>query len=137
MHKKFLVAGIAATVFIFVFEFLVHGVALMGMYDATASLWRPLEEMEAMWWFSLLIQAAIGFAMACYMSKRGIAGRKAGFEFGSMIGVLFAIMALSQYGYLPLAMTLPIIWAVASWVKMAAVGAIIGHFYREDSGATA
>ena len=61
--KRFLSATLGAFVFVFLYELLVHGQLMMGLYNQTASLWRPQEEcnMAIMLLSQLLFAAALAF----------------------------------------------------------------------------
>ena len=131
--KNVIIGGVAGFVFIFLYEWVVHGMLLMPTYDATASVWRPMAEMEAMMPYAIFIKLALAFATAYYVGKMHKHGYEAGACFGFMIGVFLAIMSLAQYTYLPIELNLPIMWAIAIIVQMTAVGAIAGHFNQQES----
>lgn len=44
--KKFLLATLAVFVLWQVLDFVMHGILMQKMYEETASLWRPMEEMK-------------------------------------------------------------------------------------------
>ena len=132
--KNFVIGGVVGTIFIFLYEWVVHGMLLMGTYEATADVWRPMSEMEEMMVFSILIKALLAFATAWYVCRKHIHGYEAGACFGMMIGVFLAIMSLAQYTYLPIELSLPVMWAVAVIVQMTAVGAIAGYFNPKEAG---
>lgn len=125
--KNFICGGIAGTIFIFIFDAVVHGMLLAGHYEATASIWRSQAEMESMMWFMVLNQALLAFVMAYFVNKLGKRGFEAGANFGCMIGVFLAVMAVGNYMFLPFAtITLPVLWAVAIFVTCVGAGAIAG-----------
>ena len=128
--KNVVLGGVVGTIFIFLFDWVVHGMLLMGMYEATSDIWRPMSEMESMFIFMIFTQALLAFAIAYFVGKKHIHGAKGGAHFGMMIGVFLGIMALTQYNYLPLDLTLPIVWAVAIFASATCVGAIAGHFNK-------
>ena len=128
--KNVLLGGIVGTIFVFFYDWVVHGILLMSMYEANADVWRPMAEMQSMMAFSIFIKLALAFAAAYYIGQKNIHGWKAGARFGTTIGVFLAIMSLAQYAYLPLDITLPIVWAVAIFVSITGVGAIAGHFNK-------
>ena len=39
--KCFALAATGAFIFVFLYEFFVHGFLMMGLYEQTASVWRP------------------------------------------------------------------------------------------------
>jgi len=128
--KNLLCGGVAGTIFIFFYDWVVHGMLLMDKYEATAAVWRPQSEMEALFPFMVAMQAALAFAIAYYVHKKGLHGFEAGACFGAMIGVFLGIMSLSQYVHLPLALSLPVIWAVSILVTTTVTGGIAGYFNK-------
>jgi len=126
--KNVLCGGVAGTIFVFLFDWVVHGMMLAGMYEATASLWRSQVEMESMMWFMILTQALLAFAMAYFVVRKGRRGCQSGARFGAMIGVFLAIGAITNYMFLPFtSFALPAIWAVAIFVTSVCVGAVAGQ----------
>lgn len=124
--KNVICGGVAGTIFIFLFDWVVHGMLLVGQYEMYESLWRSASEMESMMGFMVFSQALLAFAMAYFVDRKGIRGWKRGAKFGAMIGTFFAAMAVGNYLFLPLALTLPVLWAVSIFVSMTCVGAIAG-----------
>jgi hypothetical protein len=59
--KRWGIASLAAFVVIFVIDFIAHGRLLMGLYNQTASVWRPQVNAHKMMWLMTLGQ--ICFAM--------------------------------------------------------------------------
>lgn len=56
--RRYLLSALALFVFIFMYEMLVHGFILMGVYEATADVWRDFTKMEAN------MPLAMGFQLA-------------------------------------------------------------------------
>lgn len=129
--KNVVLGGVVGTVFIFLYDWVVHGMMLMSKYEATADLWRSASEMESLFVYMVASQAALAFAMAYFVNKKNIRGFEKGACFGAMIGVFLGIMAASQYVHLPLdSMMLPVVWAVSILVSMTVVGGIVGYFNK-------
>jgi len=97
------------------------------MYE---SLWRPEAEMQAMFGFLVLFQALLAFTITYYVHKLGKKGWEAGAEFGCMIGVFLAVMAVTQYVHMPVSFFLPAMWAISIFVTSTCVGAIAGWCNR-------
>jgi hypothetical protein len=124
--KNVLVGGVLGTIFVFIFDMVVHGMLLVGQYEMYESLWRPESAMQSMMWFMVLSQAMLAFAMAYFVNRNHRHGWESGARFGAMVGVFLAIMAVTQYMYMPVDFTLPLLWAVAIFVTATSVGAIAG-----------
>ena len=52
----FLLSALLGFIFIFVFDFVVHGKILMAIYQTTPQLWRTPEDMQAHGYWMLLVQ---------------------------------------------------------------------------------
>lgn len=128
--KKFVLAVIAAFVFVFIFEFLWHGFLMRGMYEATIEVWRPEDPAYMKYIFAsqllfvavlTYIYTLIGKHLAC---KRGIA-------FGFFAGLLLAMPALGTYCYLPIPLTISLMWMLAALLKGLGSGVVIALIYKE------
>lgn len=121
MMKKMLMGGIAAFVFVFLFEFLVHGFLMKGMYDATMNVWRPPAEsnMVIMFLGQFLFALAVAFFYPIVGPDKEC---KKAVPFGFGLGLVMAVPQIATYSYLPIPMTISLAWAAASFVK--AFGAV-------------
>lgn len=124
--KNVICGGIAGTIFIFIFDMVVHGMLLVGQYEMYESLWRPAAQMESMMWFMVLTQAMLAFAMSYFVVRKNRRGLESGARFGAMIGTFLAIMAVGNYMFMPMAFMLPALWAVAIFATAVGAGAIAG-----------
>ena len=129
--KRFALATIGAFLFVFVFEFLWHGILMKGMYDATSSVWRPEEESNMLFIFAAqflfalvlaFIYTKIGKHISC---KRGIA-------FGFFAGLLMAMPELGTYCYLPIPLTITLMWMLSTLIKGLGAGMTIAAIYRDN-----
>jgi hypothetical protein len=127
--KRYAIATIAAFAFVFVFEMLWHGFLMKGMYDATASVWRPESEHHMTFIFVsqflfaavlTFIYTAVGHHLSC---KRGIA-------FGFFAGLLLAAVDLGAYCYLPIPLSIVLMWMAASLLKGLGSGIVIALIYK-------
>lgn len=128
--QRYALAALGAFIFVFVFEFLWHGLLMRGMYDATITVWRPQEESNMAYIFAAQILFAtiltfiytrIGKLLEC---KRGIA-------FGFFAGLLLAAPQLGTYCYLPIPITITLMWMLAEFLKCLGAGVTIAAIYRE------
>lgn len=60
MMKGMFLSGVAAFIFVFLFEFVVHGFLMKGQYEATMSVWRPQAESN----MAIMLLSQFLFAMA-------------------------------------------------------------------------
>ena len=122
--KRLLLAIVAAFVTVFATDFLIHGVWMMPVYRATASLWRPEAEMGAhMGWLSAgQLLAAVTFVMIYAKGFAPIGCMKCAIIYGIMMGLFGQVSTLISYAVQPF--TLEIVW---KWfVSGVAQGAILG-----------
>ena len=128
--KKYAIAAIGAFVFVFVFDMLWHEFLMKGMYQATASVWRPEEEYNmgimtlSQFFFAgilTLIYTQVGKHLPC----------KHGVQFGVFAGLLLATFDLAAYGYLPISFKICSLWMLASVLRCVGSGAVIAFLYKE------
>lgn len=129
--KRLLLAAIAVFVFIFLYEFLIHGMLLMPIYQSTPQVWRDFAVMEANMPLSMGVQLASVFWLAFAFSQLyPEGGIKKGLLFGLFFGVFAGILNASWYLVLPVSETLGWSWFVFSFLEVLAAGAILGAIYR-------
>ncbi len=91
--KRFIVAFIAAYVFMFAWGWLLNGVLLKDVYAETPNLWRSQSEMMSLFHWIIIGQALLIFAfVAIYAS--GFAG--GGVMAGIRLGILLEIAAIGM-----------------------------------------
>jgi hypothetical protein len=133
--KRWLYASAAAFVVLAVLEFVVNGVLLAGIYQQTASVWRPEAEMVSLswlFWLAYLVFAPVFtliYSQGFESNKEGIGQ---GLRFGIYVGLLTAIpMNLIWYVVLPIPASLAVYWAIAGMVEMTAMGLTVGLIYKK------
>ena len=134
--KKFLLVAIATFALTMLFDWLVHGILLMDTYNATASLWRPQAEMEAMMPYCLLMHGTQALVFSALflgwkkyqtfgpIGKCGCPGRK-GFRFGALVGLLIGLHAAGAYIWQPIPENLALAWLAAETLKWALTAGIL------------
>lgn len=130
MMKSMILSGIAAFVFVFLFEFLVHGILLTGQYDATMSVWRPQDEsnMAVMLLSQFLYALAVAFFYPIVGSDKEC---KKAAPFGFGLGLVMAMPQIATYCYLPIPLSLSLMWAGASFAKAFGSGFIVGKVFSK------
>src|SRR5437667_5509560 len=91
--KRFIVAFIAAYVFMFFWGWLLNGVLLKDIYAQTPNLWRPQSEMMSLFHWIIIGQALVIFAFVMIYAS-GFAG--GGVIAGIRLGILLEIAAIGM-----------------------------------------
>ena len=130
--KKFFFAFIAAFAFVFLYEWLFHGILMKGSYSEIPTLWRPEAEFQR--YFPLLVFGQIIFVFFFILifvrgfgSGGGVGG---GFRYGALIGLLGVGANLIQYAVQPLTTHILLCWAISGIIEFAIAGAIVGAIYK-------
>jgi hypothetical protein len=132
-HKRGFPAFLAAFVFIFLFEFLWHGMLMKSAYMETATLWRT----EPMFPLLILGQAVIAFAFTgLYVSKVGVNSVATDMGYGIVIGILCTGGDLIRFSVQPLTVKILWMWIVGGLVEFAIAGAIVGAIYKPRATAS-
>lgn len=112
-------------------DFVVHGQLLASAYEATASLWRPVEEMKAglMSLVTLLIAIVFVFGYAKLVAAKSLVS---GVHYGLAIGLVVALgFGFGTYGYMPIPMSMALTWFCYAVVSYLIGGAIVGKLVKE------
>ena len=119
-------------VFIFGYEYAVHGILLADIYSATSDLWRSADEMKDFYMYSTVLQimsaSALAYIFALNYEDKGLGE---GWRFGVIFGVIFAILGAAPYAWMPIPEVLALFWAVAAFVKLIVLGLIFSLLYDE------
>src|SRR5207237_10120542 len=100
--KRFILAFIAAYIFIFFWGWLLNGVVLKDVYAQTPNLWRPQSEMLRVLHWILIGQALIVFAfVTIYASGFAGGGVLAGIQLGLLLEIAPIGMRLRYYAVQP------------------------------------
>ena len=130
MIKGMILGGVAAFIFVFMFEFMVHGFLMKGMYDATISVWRPQEEssMPFMFLSQFLFAMAVSFFYPIVGPDKNC---KKTIPFGIGLGLVMAMPQIATYSYLPIPLSISLMWAAASFVKAFGTAIIAGKVFNK------
>jgi hypothetical protein len=122
---------------IFVFEWLFHGVYMKPAYEATASMWRSPEAMQALWPICLitkLVTAAIIVCLYKWVAKGCASGGKCykkGIKFGVKIGLLLGIQQFTNYLWLPIEMDMAVKWLIGNVIMGVLIGLVLATICRK------
>jgi len=129
--KRFILAFVAAYIFLFVWGWLLNGVFLKDVYAQTPNLWRSQSEMMSLFHWIIIGQALVVFAFVMIYAA-GFAG--GGVVAGIRLGVLLEIAAIGMrmgfYAVQPIPGKLILYGSVGGLIEMIIVGAIVGAIYK-------
>ena len=111
-------------------DFLIHGLLLDPIYQATAELWRPIDEIKMAPMYATTLAAATCFVMvyAHFVARKSlIAGIKLGALFGLATGIS---MGFGSYSYMPIPLTLAWSWFFEALVSCVIAGALVGAIVK-------
>lgn len=127
----FLLTVVAGFVFIFGYQYVVHGILLMPTYELTPQLWRTEPEMQAMFpWcigFKLLLVAITAMLYTRNHEGKGV---MEGVRFGVLLGLLMGVMMMSSYLWMPISFDLALGWLAAGFGEGLGLGVIYSLIYR-------
>ncbi len=130
MIKRSILAIVVAFIVWSALDFVIHGLMLAGTYEATAELWRPMEEMKMplMRLVSLLyILCFVAIYGGLIAEKSLESGLKYGFLFGLAAGIS---MGFGSYCYTPIPVSLAFSWFAGSLVQCTVAGGIAGAIIK-------
>jgi hypothetical protein len=134
LMKKFILAFIAAYMFLFLWGWLLNGVFLKDVYAETPNLWRTQSEMLSLFHWIILGQALVVFAFVMiYASGFAGGGVRAGIQLGILLEIAAIGMRMGFYAVQPLPGKLVIYGSVSGLIEMIIVGAIVGTIYKPGS----
>ena len=136
MLKRTVLAGVAVFVTLSILDFVIHGMLLEPIYQATADLWRPMDEMNMalMYGVTLAVTACfVALYAHLFTSKSVLAGIKLGTLFGLATGIS---MGFGSYGYMPIPLSLAWSWFLGVLTEFVIAGAIVGALVKSGEGAS-
>src|SRR4029450_5849450 len=132
--KRFIVAFLAAYIFIFFWGWLLNGVLLKDIYVQTPNLWRPQSEMMSLFHWIIIGQALVVFAFVMiYASGFAGGGVIAGIRLGILLEIAAIGMRLGFYSVQPIPGKLILYGSIGGLVEMIIVGAMVGAIYKPAS----
>ncbi len=131
MGKRIILGGIVVFVAWAVVDFIVHGVVLKGLYEATASLWRPMAEMKMGVMYVASLIAAFAFA-AVYAYLVRPKSLTAGVTYGLLFGIGTGVsMGYGAYSMMPIPYAMAFAWFAGTLVDAVLGGLLLGLVVKE------
>ena len=129
--KRIVLAVVAVFIAWSALDFVMHGLVLASSYEATARLWRPMNEMKmGVLYLAVLINAlAFVCIYALLVAEKGIgSGVKYGLLFG--LGTGFS-MGFGTYSFMPIPLYMAVAWFIGTLVETLVGGIIVGSIIRK------
>ena len=146
--RQVALSSIAAFAFLFLYDWLVHGVLLKDMYEATAALWRPMEDMQRMMPICIGYHMFLGIILASMFAKyRNYENASyevatdgenkkcqisRGMCFGIHIGLVLGLVQAMLYVSVPVPAIMAAAWFAAGLLQGIGVGLVLSMFYRRN-----
>lgn len=130
--RSLAIATVVTFIIMFLLEWLIHGVALMPIYEATANLWRSPAAMEDLFGFCLmrkLLQSGV-FAWLFVRLYTG-GGVPQGIKMGLWLGLLVGLAAFGSYVYMPIPLQLALGWLAANVLVGVVSGLVLALIFRD------
>jgi len=125
MNKKVWVGAIAVFVVVFVVEYIVNNFLMMSVYQQTASLWRPPEEMK----FGVMIICWLFFSFFfTFIFSKGYEGKgiMEGVRYGFYVAMMMVVpVAYMTYATMPVPYALSLQWFIYGTVEDILAGVVL------------
>ena len=128
--KRFFLAVILVYVTWTAMDMVIHGMILMGLYEQTSHLWRPMNEMKVGLMHLITLLSALFFTgiFGCLVQPKSI---KTGLRYGLGIGLLIGLgMGWGSYSYLPIPKSLAWGWMLGAIAETLVGGVIVGWLVK-------
>ena len=130
MMKRTIWAVVAVFVAWSILDFILHGLLLKSAYEATANLWRPMDQMNMPLMYLVTLVSTTCFVLI-YGLLVGQKSLASGIRFGALFGLATGIsMGFGSYSYMPIPLTLAWSWFFGSWIEAITAGAIVGAIMK-------
>ena len=130
MAKRIIWAVFAVYIVWSILDFILHGLLLRSTYEATANLWRPMNQMN----MPLMYVVTLVFTTCFVLIYGFLVGPKSltsGIRFGALFGLATGIsMGFGSYVYMPIPLTLAFSWFFGSWIEAIVAGAVAGAIIK-------
>ena len=113
-----------------------HGVLLDPIYQATADLWRPVEEMNMALMYSVSLATAACFVTiyTLLVTRKSLA---AGLKLGALFGLASGIsMGWGFYGFMPIPLSMAWGWFLGVLINFVLAGTLVGAIVKSREEAS-
>lgn len=132
---RLLLSIVAGMIYIFGSDYLIHVIGLAGDYKASASLWRPVSEMQRRFLLMLGAQLLCSIAFMYIWARTGWRRRALvdGAVFGFWMGLFQQVMTIVIYVVMPMPMKLALKWFFAGLLQTMLLGMVAALVYKPRS----
>jgi hypothetical protein len=128
--KRTILALIAVFMAWSILDFVIHGLLLQSTYEATANLWRPMDEMN----MPLMYFVTLAYT-ACFVAIYGLLVSEKSFPTGIKFGGLFGLaggisMGFGSYSFMPIPLILAWAWFFGMLIEAIVAGALVGAILK-------
>ncbi len=130
MMKRSIISVIVIFIVWSVLDFVIHGILLQSIYEATASLWRPMEEMNmpVMTFVTFAYSVCFVVIYGYFINKKSLL---TGIKFGGILGLAVGIsMGFGSYSYMPIPISLAWSWFAGTLIEHIAAGALVDSILK-------
>jgi hypothetical protein len=127
--QRYVISALVTFVFVFLYDFLVHGFLLGDFYRQTAQLWRSEEEYKML----VMLMSEFSFsAVLAYIFTLNYEGKGVGegVRFGLCIGMLLGAIEIGKYSYMPVPIILMLSWVLAALLTGLGSGVVLSLVYK-------
>jgi len=113
-------------------DFVIHGLLLQATYKATASMWRPMEEMNMALMYIVTLAYTVCFVAIydVFVCQKSMA---TGIKYGALFGLGAGIsMGFGSYTFMPIPWSLALSWFTGTLVESLVAGALVGAIIRQS-----
>lgn len=129
--KRFLIAYLAVFGFIFIFDWLFHGLLLADLYKQTGMHWRDKDEMIKMLPLMVCGQGIIALVVCLvFANANKLRSTLEGLKLGAILSLFFIGDILIRYAVEPLPIELVQLWIAGMLVEFTLAGLITAKVYR-------
>jgi hypothetical protein len=107
-------------------DLIAHRFVLAPLYEATASLWRPFDQMNVVLIYTVTV-VLIGVFIGIYSLLVRPKSLGAGLVLGALLGLALGISSgFGTFVHMPIPLSLAWGWFGAGWIKGLVAGSIVG-----------
>jgi hypothetical protein len=129
--KRPLGAGLAMLVAWMVIDVLMHRLFLAPIYEASAVLWRPLDQLNIALIYGVTF-ALIGVFVSIYWLLVRPKSLGTGIAMGALVGLALGISSgFGTFIHMPIPLSLAWGWFIGGWLKGLVAGGIVGAMIGE------
>ena len=113
-----------------ILDFVLHGILLQSTYEATADLWRPMQEMNMllMYFVTLVFTTSFVVIYSFLIKPKSLI---TGIQYGILFGVATGFsMGFGSYSYMPIPVSLALSWFIGTLIESFIAGVIVGAIVK-------